>query len=204
MAIPANGYAQDDVAYTWARTRFINNFESPTITPDYQSALNIAGDIINANGADVWLGKARPGLTGGRVWPRQTDTGQDQAPYLTATLPLSLIQGYYWMAVAVALAPEHFGTSTSASTSTSLGGDFEEIGYGNFRLKKRDNRVTTTRGVSTEPHSFLDSYAYAQAESFLKPLARPGKQIRIPGVERQPVTPKEKGYFTLSDFCIPA
>lgn len=188
MAVPSNGYVDEADAYAFARLRFPNNFTTPVSNPVFNGALHVAGDIVNSN-ASAFIGKARAGLTGGRVWPRETDGGTDEDPYLTPTLPDPLLRGFEWLAVGVALSPEEFetvGTNTGEVITTG-GGAVQEIAYGNFRLKKRDDSSsrTTSSGTVLQHVPFELRFHYQQALTFFKLLIREGAEFRIPGLSQQ-------------------
>ena len=206
MAIPTNGYVDEADAYAFARSRFPNNFTTPASNPVFAAALLVAGDIVNSN-ASAFLGKARPGLTGGRVWPRESDGGTDEEPYLTSTLPDPLLRGVEWLAVGVALSPEEFETigTSSGEVITTTGGGYQEIGYGNFRLKKSDasTRRTTSTGNTLESVPFELRFHFQQALTFFMLLIREGAEFRIPGLSQQSEleVQEEPNGFAQAEIC---
>jgi len=201
MAIPDNGYIDDASVLAFCRRRYPNNFTATVPDAEFQGYLWIAGDIVNSN-SNAFIGEPRPGLTGGRTWPRQTVGGTDERPYLTLDLPDPLLRGYEWLVIAAALSPGVVGhNTTGSSTATLVTGALKKIGYGNLEIEYAppSRTDTTTTSVESELTDHL-RWHYEQASVFLSQLLRPGGVLRLPGIDRDKPKP-EKAYYTLSDFC---
>lgn len=205
MAIPDNGYQDEAAAYEFARLRFPTNFVSVTPSAVFNGALRVAGDIVNSNDSS-FIGQKRPGLTGGRTWPRQTDGGADEEPYLTSTLPDPLVRGYEWLAIGVAVSPAEFGiaTTTDGSIVNTTGGGSTEYAWGNLRVKKSnpsDRRITRS-GTILEEVPFELQFHFQQALTFFKLLLREGAQFRIPGLTEQNELRPQEEPSPMSSFMV--
>lgn len=195
-----NGYVPESTSYDFAMSRYPNNFTATAPDPDFRAALLAAGDVITANDEN-WLGVKRSGLTGGRVWPRQLEGGGDSAPYLTTTLPEELLRGYNFLAIAIALIPEHIGTTSNSSVTNVSASGLKKAEWDNLKVELFEPSSTTrTTKRDTDTPTYHD-YLFGQAKYFLDVLVRPDKQLELPGFPEEQPVPTEKGYYTFGDFC---
>ena len=138
------------------------------------------------------------------MWPRQLQGGGNMLPFLTEALPDQLLRGYEWLTIAVALSPEDFGTSnSSSSTQVVSASGVKSIQYDKMKLENFAPNTSRTTSERTSDVPVHLQFHFDQAKFFLEQLVRPGARLKLPGLpEPEPTPPAEKGYHTLSDFCV--
>ena len=202
MAVLDNGYADDAVVYAYAKARFPANFILPSPDNIFRGSMYSAGDILNSND-ERFIGEAAEANTGDRAWPRAQREGvaidAENAEFLDGVVPDDVINAYQWLAIAIAMSPELFGTSSSSSSDLiTTGGGLTGFSYDNIR---------TEYSAPSEHHSQSSSvstrqlhYQFRQALNYIEKFLLPGRRFIMPGLDQ--IVRPENEHATISQFNV--
>ena len=211
MAVLDNGYVDDAVAYAYAKARFPNNFILPSPDNVFRGSMYNAGDIINSND-EKFIGVAETDNTGDRAWPRvrAPDAATTQYDhFFNGEVPEDIKNAYQWLAIAIALSPELFGTSSSSSSDVvTTGGGITGFDYDNIRVQYAvpSSRTIERTAAATHPLQTLQPfYHFQQALNYLDKFLLPGEEIELPGIEhivRATRNAVEQPYAEMAQFNV--